>query len=39
VLLINWPWATLTGGFALYAAAVPLTLLRHRAEEDDAPEA
>lgn len=38
VLLINWPWATLTGGFLLYAAAVPLTLLRHAAEEDAAPD-
>lgn len=34
-LLINWPWATLTGGFALYAAAIPLTLLRHHADEED----
>jgi CDP-diacylglycerol--serine O-phosphatidyltransferase len=36
VLLINWPWATLTGGFVLYGASVPLTLLRHAAE-DEAP--
>ena len=34
-LLINWPWATLTGGFALYAAAVPLTLLRQHADEEE----
>ena len=34
-LLINWPWATLTGGFALYAAAIPLTLLRQHADEED----
>jgi CDP-diacylglycerol--serine O-phosphatidyltransferase len=34
-LLINWPWATLTGGFALYAAAIPLTLLRHADEEEE----
>jgi CDP-diacylglycerol--serine O-phosphatidyltransferase len=34
-LLINWPWATLTGGFALYAAAIPLTLLRKHADEED----
>jgi CDP-diacylglycerol--serine O-phosphatidyltransferase len=34
-LLINWPWATLTGGFALYASAIPLTLLRHHADEED----
>jgi len=34
-LLINWPWATLTGGFALYTAAIPLTLLRHADEEEE----
>ena len=34
-LLINWPWATLTGGFALYAAAIPLTLLRQHADEEE----
>jgi phosphatidylserine synthase len=30
VLLINWPWATLTGGFVLYAASVPFIYFRHR---------
>ncbi|MBV9990917.1 MAG: CDP-diacylglycerol--serine O-phosphatidyltransferase [Alphaproteobacteria bacterium] len=39
ILLINWPWATLAAGFALYALAVPVTLIRHHqdreAEEDD----
>ena len=30
ILLINWPWATLTGGFVLYAASVPFTYFRHR---------
>jgi CDP-diacylglycerol--serine O-phosphatidyltransferase len=32
VLLINWPWATLTGGFLLYAASVPVTYFRHKEE-------
>jgi CDP-diacylglycerol--serine O-phosphatidyltransferase len=33
-LLINWPWATLTGGFVLYAAAVPAAIIRHHAEKE-----
>ncbi|MBV8979226.1 MAG: CDP-diacylglycerol--serine O-phosphatidyltransferase [Alphaproteobacteria bacterium] len=37
-LLINWPWPTLTGGFVLYAASIPVTLLRHvRNRSDDEP--
>ena len=32
VLLINWPWATLTGGFLLYAASVPVAYFRHKEE-------
>jgi CDP-diacylglycerol--serine O-phosphatidyltransferase len=40
-LLINWPWATLTGGFVLYAAAIPASMIRHHAEaekeEDEIP--
>ena len=42
ILLINWPWATLTAGFALYALAVPVTLIRHHQDreehEDEEPE-
>jgi len=34
-LVINWPWATLTGIFALYAAAIPATLIRHRKPRDE----
>jgi phosphatidylserine synthase len=30
ILLINWPWATLTGGFILYAASIPFTYFRHK---------
>ena len=37
VLLINWPWATLIGGFVLYAASIPPTLFRHDAEETSPP--
>lgn len=36
LLLINWPWATLTGGFLLYAASVPMTYFRHRQREEEA---
>jgi CDP-diacylglycerol--serine O-phosphatidyltransferase len=37
ILLINWPWATLTAGFALYAASIPgATILRRKGREDDA---
>jgi CDP-diacylglycerol--serine O-phosphatidyltransferase len=32
VLLINWPWSTLTGGFLLYAASVPVIYFRHKEE-------
>lgn len=35
VLLINWPWATLTGGFALYAASIPATMIGRKDDEDD----
>jgi len=35
LLLINWPWATLTGAFILYAASIPVTVLR-KAKEPDA---
>lgn len=38
ILLINWPWATLTGGFLLYAASVPVTYFRHREASDPADE-
>jgi len=41
-LLINWPWKTLIAGFAIYALAVPITLIRHHQEreedEEDEPE-
>ncbi|HEX4859639.1 MAG TPA: hypothetical protein VFV07_00290, partial [Rhizomicrobium sp.] len=36
-LLINWPWATLIGGFALYAVGILVTLFRH-VQDDDEPE-
>jgi CDP-diacylglycerol--serine O-phosphatidyltransferase len=38
VLLINWPWATLTGGFLLYAASVPFIYFRHREVPEPAEE-
>jgi len=35
-LLINWPWPTLTAGFLLYAASIPVILVRQsRARGDD----
>src|SRR5262249_15050341 len=34
-LLINWPWAALSGGFAFYAASIPIGLLRHAYDEED----
>jgi CDP-diacylglycerol--serine O-phosphatidyltransferase len=37
VLLLNWPWATLIGGFALYAASIPASLIG-RKDDDDEPE-
>jgi CDP-diacylglycerol---serine O-phosphatidyltransferase len=36
-LLINWPWATLTVGFALYAVGILVTLFRHVQEDDEEP--
>jgi len=36
-LLINWPWATLTGGFALYAVGILMTLFRHVQDDDEEP--
>jgi CDP-diacylglycerol--serine O-phosphatidyltransferase len=38
-LLINWPWAALTGGFLFYAASIPIGLLRHVYDEEDEDEA
>ena len=38
LLLINWPWATLTGGFLLYAASVPFIYFRHREPAADTAE-
>jgi CDP-diacylglycerol--serine O-phosphatidyltransferase len=35
MLLINWPWATLTGGFALYAASIPAALIGRKDEDED----
>jgi CDP-diacylglycerol--serine O-phosphatidyltransferase len=35
VLLINWPWQTLTAGFLLYTAATIATFMRHRREDSD----
>lgn len=35
ILLINWPWATLTIGFLLYTASIPMGLIRR--EQADAP--
>jgi CDP-diacylglycerol---serine O-phosphatidyltransferase len=37
-LLINWPWATLIAGFALYTVGIVVAVFRH-AQEDDEPEA
>lgn len=34
ILLINWPWATLTGGFALYAASIPATMIGRRHDDE-----
>jgi CDP-diacylglycerol--serine O-phosphatidyltransferase len=41
LLLINWPWATLTGAFILYALTIPVTIWRKTAgpEEEDVPAA
>jgi CDP-diacylglycerol--serine O-phosphatidyltransferase len=40
ILLINWPWATLTAGFVVYACTIPATLIRHHQdrETEDEPE-
>jgi CDP-diacylglycerol--serine O-phosphatidyltransferase len=35
VLLINWPWQTLTAGFSLYAASIVLTIARREHEEPE----
>ncbi len=35
ILLINWPWQTLTAGFALYAASIPTAFRRHKDQEPD----
>ena len=35
-LLINWPWTTLTGGFLIYAASVPVNLLRKSEKPEQA---
>ncbi|HVU21477.1 MAG TPA: CDP-diacylglycerol--serine O-phosphatidyltransferase [Rhizomicrobium sp.] len=34
LLLINWPWATLTAAFVLYAASVPVTMIRKAREHE-----
>jgi CDP-diacylglycerol---serine O-phosphatidyltransferase len=36
LLLINWPWETLTGAFILYAASIPVTMVRKAREPEDA---
>jgi CDP-diacylglycerol--serine O-phosphatidyltransferase len=35
ILLINWPWQTLTAGFVLYAIATIATFARQRREDSD----
>jgi len=35
ILLINWPWQTLTAGFVLYAASTVVTFVRQRREDSD----
>ncbi len=37
ILLINWPWSTLTGGFVLYAASIPAGLIGRKDEDDEEP--
>jgi CDP-diacylglycerol---serine O-phosphatidyltransferase len=37
VLLINWPWATLTAGFLIYAASIPVRLIGGRKQAEDIP--
>ena len=34
LLLINWPWTTLTVAFVLYAATIPVTMLRKAREPE-----
>jgi len=34
-LLINWPWQTLTAGFALYALGIVVTLFRHVEDDEE----
>jgi CDP-diacylglycerol--serine O-phosphatidyltransferase len=38
LMLINWPWATLTAGFLVYTASVPFTYFRHRETAGAGPE-
>src|SRR5262249_41811749 len=38
-LLINWPWPTLTVGFALYAVGILVALFRHEQDDDEEPAA
>jgi CDP-diacylglycerol--serine O-phosphatidyltransferase len=35
LLLINWPWATLSGAFILYALTIPVTMWRKANEPDE----
>ncbi len=37
LLLINWPWATLTGAFVLYALTIPVTMWRKANEPEEVP--
>lgn len=36
ILLINWPWTTLTAGFAIYVASIPAGMIGRKDEDEPA---